>query len=400
MLNVEKYKTEPILLAIVVVISIILWFFLTISIIGIIYAVIIMLAFFITHLSFIAYVRGSAIKISEHQLPELHIKIKNLSEKIGLWKTPDAYVMQAGGSLNALATKLFSSNFIVLYSDLLEACEDNESAKDFIIGHELGHLKSGHLSFAWLLLPGLLFPIIGTALSRAREFTCDRFGYAVAEDKTKAIMGLTILAAGKNISKIVNLNEFVKQQEDLNTGLMTLGRWLATHPPLSERISELNQDLSTKIFSKAKGRTRAAIVLLATMVIPTIIIFAFIKVYVEGLRKINTLNQNETVVEDHQTPNLSIDSTEANRKVQEDFNELVKLVDEIKLKTSSYPPDEDGVLSNSWKIFRPGIEEPIDPYDGKAYGYYLIDSSYVIWSSGQDSKADTEDDIYRKIEFK
>jgi hypothetical protein len=46
--------------------------------------------------------------------------------------------MQAGGNLNAFATRFRKANFVVLYSELLSACGDNTAARDMIIAHELG----------------------------------------------------------------------------------------------------------------------------------------------------------------------------------------------------------------------------------------------------------------------
>ena len=105
-------------------------------------------------------------------------------------------MLQTGGALNALATKLFGSNLIVLYSDLVEACDENEAALDMIVAHELGHIKAGHLRFMWFLLPGMMVPFLGTAYSRAREFTCDRYGFSGAGGGDGALRGLAILSAG------------------------------------------------------------------------------------------------------------------------------------------------------------------------------------------------------------
>lgn len=240
---VERWKSERVWFSLVLIISILIWILLTVTIIGAIYAVFLAAFFFLAHIGFIAYVRGSAVRIGPDQFPDLHARIEELSYRVGLENPPEAYLMQQGGALNALATKLFRTNFIILYSDLLEACGENQSARDMIIGHELGHIHAGHLNFMWFLIPGLFIPFIGTAYSRAREYTCDRYGAAVCGDKKGSLLGLTILAAGGKYAPSVNLQAFVKQQADLNTGLMTIGKWLSTHPPLSERIAALEPDL-------------------------------------------------------------------------------------------------------------------------------------------------------------
>ena len=157
-----------------------LWLLLIVSIFGAVYGLLIGLALFFAHVGFIAYVRGSTVKLGPDQLPELYARVEELAARAGLAETPAAYVMQYGSSLNALATRLFRSDLMVLFSDLLEACGDDEGAPDMIIGHELGHIRGGHLKFAWLLAPGRFVPFLGGAWSRARELTCDRFGAAPA----------------------------------------------------------------------------------------------------------------------------------------------------------------------------------------------------------------------------
>jgi hypothetical protein len=45
-------------------------------------------------------------------------------------------------------------------------------------------------------MPAMFIPFVGGALSRARDYTCDRYGRAAAGDEEGALLGLTILAAG------------------------------------------------------------------------------------------------------------------------------------------------------------------------------------------------------------
>ncbi|HKQ97543.1 MAG TPA: M48 family metallopeptidase, partial [Candidatus Polarisedimenticolia bacterium] len=175
--TVERWPSERNLLAIVVLASIGLWIALCFSIIGIIYAGMIAVFFFVGHVGFVAHLRGNAVRLGPQQMPDLHDRVVAIAARFGM-PPPEAYLMQSGGTLNALATRFFGSRFIVLYSDLLEACGDNEDARDFIVAHELGHLKAGHLTGRWFLMPGLLVPFLGSAWSRACEYTCDRYGKA------------------------------------------------------------------------------------------------------------------------------------------------------------------------------------------------------------------------------
>lgn len=391
--NVERHKSEPILFIMVLFLSIIIWIFLAISIIGIIYAIMIAIFLFIAHIGFIAYVRGSAVRISPHQFPELHKRIEELSNRIGLQNPPDAYIMQAGGTLNALATKLFSSKFIILYSDLLEACSDNETARDMIIGHELGHIRAGHLTMAWFLLPGLIFPFIGTAYSRAREYTCDRYGTALCGDKNGALQGLAILSAGAKYGPMIDLELFARQQQDLNTGLMTIGKWLSTHPPLSERIAALDPTLVKEKITMLKGRIRAISIIALTSFLPIVLLIVLWKPFLNIFEQ--TKARTETNAQNYSTSeySMNMEATAAKAKAESDIKLLAELVYKVKLKTGSYPADDSGMLSATWKKFRPDEEEPIDPFDGNSYGYYSIEDGFVIWSTGPDGVESTDDDI-------
>jgi Zn-dependent protease with chaperone function len=254
---VEPWHSEMMLKVFVILVSVSVWMGLVISIFGIIYVAFIGLFFFCTHLLFIAVVRGNAIRVGPHQYPDLYTRVERLCQRVGLNYVPETYIMQAGGSLNALATKFLRSRMIIIFSDLLDACEDDERAQDMIIGHEIGHIKQGHLDAFWFLLPGFWVPFLGSAYSRAREYTCDRFGFALAGEPSSALKGLTILAAGKNYGKKVNYEALVKQREQLDTGFMTIGKWLMTHPPICDRVAALDKNLAHIAPRYSKGPARA-----------------------------------------------------------------------------------------------------------------------------------------------
>ena len=82
---------------------------------------------------------------------------------------PEVYLMQQDGAINAFATRFLRSQIVVLLADLLDACGDNDRARDMIIGHELGHIRAGHTFGHWLMLPAAFIPFVGVALSRARD---------------------------------------------------------------------------------------------------------------------------------------------------------------------------------------------------------------------------------------
>lgn len=267
-IRVTRWPSERPLFAVSLAAAIVLWVVICVSVIGLVYAVFLGAFFFVLRLAFVAHVRGNAVRLGTDQLPALHARVAQLARRMGMARVPETYLMQAGGTLNAFATRFLGHDIVVLYSDLLDACEGDEAARDMIIAHELGHLHAGHLRWRWLLIPSGFIPFLGSALSRAREYTCDRYGAAGAGSVPGATRGLTILAAGPKQAARVNQAAFVRQREALDTGWMTLGEWLSTHPPLAKRIAQLDPALDTHPRG-ARGAARAAAIV-ALVLLPLV----------------------------------------------------------------------------------------------------------------------------------
>jgi Zn-dependent protease with chaperone function len=303
--SIKHWHSEKSLKIFVVLISIVIWILLTVTIIGILYALFIALGFFILHVGFITYLRGSAVKLGPEQFPELYKRVEILSSKAGLSKVPDVYLMQAGGTLNAMATKFLKSHMIILFTDLLDACGDNNDARDMIIGHEIGHLKAGHLDWYWFILPGMFVPILGQAYSRAREYTCDRYGYELCDNKESGIKGLVILSAGGKFANSVKMSTFINQKRDLDTAWMTLGRWFSSYPPIVDRIATLDRTIPGAELTYSKGALQAVILLLIMFTLP-------FGAMIFGFSKISSLVKNKTGLSSLKTSNNYFDSNYAN----------------------------------------------------------------------------------------
>ena len=104
-LTIEPWHSEKSLQIMVILVSLAIWGLLAITIVGIIYVLFIAFFLFVSHLVFIAYIRGNGIKLSPDQMPELYARVRDLALQTGMKIIPDAYIIQAGGALNALATK-------------------------------------------------------------------------------------------------------------------------------------------------------------------------------------------------------------------------------------------------------------------------------------------------------
>jgi Zn-dependent protease with chaperone function len=386
---VQRWPTELPLLALVAISAAAIWALLFLSLIGFVYAFFIGLFLFFAHLGFIAYVRGSAVRLGPDQFPEIHRRVQELCARAGIEEVPEAYLMEAGGTLNALATKFLRSRMIVLFSDLLDACGDNTTARDMVIGHELGHIKAGHLQWSWFLFPGMLVPFLGTTYSRAREYTCDRYGAALCGDPKGALLGLAILAAGGAHGPRVNLAAFTRQREQLDTGFMTLAKWLGTHPPLCDRVAALEPSLAIGVKPYFKGPLRVVAGVAVLFLVGAIGAGVFIAKLLPKFREVMDVAQAGQAGSRRSRPTPPAG---ARHQVETDLADLAEVAREYRRENEAFPADLDALLL-AWKASRGGERAPADPFDGQAYGYLIAGDSFQLWSAGPDGESGTDDDI-------
>lgn len=232
------YPKERTLFAIIVSISALAWLGLVAGTFGI--ALLYMLFFWVGYLfaqsGFISYVRGTGVEISPAQFPELHERIERCCGELGMSRVPTGYVLNAHGLLNALATRFLRRHYVVLFSDVVDALADRPDALDFYIGHELGHIRRGHLAWGWFLAPGRFLPLLGTAYSRAREYTCDLHGLACCANPQDAAFGLAVLAAGKHGSNGLDLVTFADQSDATGGFWMSFHELTGDYPWLTKRM--------------------------------------------------------------------------------------------------------------------------------------------------------------------
>jgi Zn-dependent protease with chaperone function len=400
--RVERWPTEGPLFVLVVVAAVALWGLLAVSVLGLVYVGLIGLFLFFTHVVLVTHIRGSAVRLGTDQFPELHERVLELASQAGIDPVPEAYLMEAGGSLNAFATRFLRSRMIVLYSDLLEACGEDEQARDMVIGHELGHIKAGHLRFLWLLAPGLLLPFVGSAYSRACEHTCDRWGRALCGSTEGAVRGLAILAAGGRLAGRVNLRSFVRQRTQLDTGWMTVGKWLSRYPPLCDRVAALQPELGEGVSPSVKGPMRAVLLLASVVVVPALLIAGTFAVFSFGISALGKalpgISEAPFALEDDEgwsdEPAPVVEDVEAaTAQVERDFERILTLATGH-LATTGALPGTISEVEELWAEAFPGLEFPHDPFDGLSYGYGLIDDDTVhLLSSGPDGESHTDDDI-------
>ena len=195
-------------------------------------------AFFMTHGLVIGRLRANGVRASDRQLASLYAVAKRHAATLGLESMPDVFVVQAGGVLNAFATRFLGRDFVVVYSDVLAMAEQRgEAAVGFIVAHELAHVKRGHLRRRWLTLPGRLVPYLGAAYGRACEYTCDRLGAHCQPDG--GVSGLLALAAGPALFQQVDAREYARQAERETGFFVRRSELMASHPHHTKRVAAL-----------------------------------------------------------------------------------------------------------------------------------------------------------------
>ncbi len=391
-IKISRWPSETPLTWITGIFAAFFWFVLLVSLFGILYALLLGLIFFFAHVGFIYHVRGNGVRLSAEQFPELYKSVEGLSQRMGFQQTPEAYLIQEGGILNALATRFFKADLIVLFSELIDACGDDQAARDMIIAHELGHLKEGHLRWHWFFLPGYFIPFLGSALSRAREYTCDRYGLAGAGNTEGALKGLAILAAGAKQGPRINLKAFAEQAHVLNTGWMTLGEWFATHPPLSKRVIALSPELKPKEDYTQRGVLRAFGIIGLVYGIPVAI--GLLIILGVGIFQLSSPKKSHDLKEkEKQEENLDPFRDQA----RADVKSLATVAEKFWKSTGSAPNSLEE-LEKLWKKEHPDKTLPIDPYTKGNYVYKLIiedgKQDFEISTPGPDGEIETEDDVY------
>ena len=198
--------------------------------------------------------RAGAVRITPEQFPEVYEMWESMALAQGLKKVPELYTINGNGALNAFAScvpgfRYFSS----IYSDMLEACLRNEDwdTLRFMLGHELGHMRLGHVTWWYNLLTfmgSLPFVnyVLGLPLSRAKEYSCDKIGHAIAQDY--AYKGLLMLTAGKHLYNQLDTQAHIKESTEERGFWMAIANLFSTHPIVAWRINAVRKNHNGGIF--------------------------------------------------------------------------------------------------------------------------------------------------------
>lgn len=225
-----------------IIFSVAVYILAAISIIGIAIALIIFTVLLMTNALMLGSIRGNGIRIHEGQFPDVYERVQSLSKEMGLKKVPDVFIIQSEGALNAFATRFFGRDMVVLYSEVFELAREQGNAElDFIIAHELAHVKRRHVWKNLLIAPAGFVPFLAQAYSRSCEYTCDRHAAYTIQDPAAAKRALTLLGVGKVLYNEVNEDAYREQIRSESNAFIWFSEVLSTHPRLPKRIQAINE---------------------------------------------------------------------------------------------------------------------------------------------------------------
>jgi Zn-dependent protease with chaperone function len=216
---------------------------------------------------------GSYLRASQDCFPHLFRAVQEGCEILDVPKRPTVYI-QPGG-LNAFTAGV-EQPILVFNAGLIDSMTEEELR--FVVGHELGHIKSGHVLYYQIamLLPVLAEVVgaatfgIGSLLSfplevalvrwqRMSELTADRAGLLACQDVNAATTAMIKLAGLplKFFDK-VNTEDFLAQAREFEAFDSDKLDWVAkilsgmgqSHPWTVMRASELLRWVDSTSYEK------------------------------------------------------------------------------------------------------------------------------------------------------
>jgi len=211
---------------------------------------------------------ANAVRVSEKQLSRVWVVYQECCEILDM--EPPALFVAQNPVVNAGAMGM-DEPFIVLNSGTLDLLEDEELR--FVIGHELGHILSGHALYKTMIrlmlnmalfrlgLPVASLAIWGVLMAlkewdRKSELSADRAGLLCLQDPWLAYQIHMKTAGGRRLDEM-SVEEFIKQAEDyeqegdLRDGALKLLNLLhQSHPSSVLRLAELKHWVDSGHYEK------------------------------------------------------------------------------------------------------------------------------------------------------
>src|ERR1700677_445816 len=215
---------------------------------------------------------ASGVKVSERQFPHIYEMLRDGAYVLDMEKVPELFVTQTP-LVNAMALGT-NTPFIVLNTGLVDLLDAEELRA--VIGHELGHVLSGHAVYrtmlynlillaqriAWMPIGYLGLRAIIWGLGggdRKSELSCDRAGLLAGQDVDASRRVLMKLAGGSRLAEM-NADAFHDQAReydaapDLRDSILKLLQLQGnTHPFAVVRFAELDQWIASGEYDRILG---------------------------------------------------------------------------------------------------------------------------------------------------
>ncbi len=214
---------------------------------------------------------ASAMKVGPRQRPKLDKLYTDVLTSLDWPERPDLYVAQTPIA-NAMAVG-FDKPFIVINSGALTILDEDERRE--VLGHELGHIMSGHATYTTIALlilrlgftavPGLGLIALPIQLAlmewyRKAELSADRAGLLATQDPLACMRVNMRLSGGADEGDTVNLDEFLVQARDYETTgtafdslLKLLNVAFQSHPFGTVRAAELQRWIESGAYDRILG---------------------------------------------------------------------------------------------------------------------------------------------------
>jgi Zn-dependent protease with chaperone function len=215
---------------------------------------------------------ASSVRVDERQFPHIYEMVRDSAYILDLPEVPDVYIWQ-NPMVNAMAIGQ-DKPFIVITTGLVNLMDPEELRA--VVGHEVGHILSGHSVYRTMLFILLAlatqigaFPIAGLALRaiifgleewfRKSELSCDRAGLLACQDPDASRRVLMKLAGGAYLSEL-NADEFRAQAHeydavpDLRDSILKLMQLQGnTHPFAVVRFAEIDRWATSGDYERILG---------------------------------------------------------------------------------------------------------------------------------------------------
>lgn len=173
---------------------------------------------------------ASAVRVDHRQFARVHLLLADVAATLDVPRLPEVYV-SASPFHNAVTIGI-DKPVVVIDSGLLDLLDDDELR--FALGHEIGHVMSGHAVYRTVLMrllgmTGVLSAVPGGALgaraltaalmewSRKAELSADRAGLLAIQDPATAARVHMKLASGGHLDDLDTASFFAQAAEYTET---------------------------------------------------------------------------------------------------------------------------------------------------------------------------------------